>query len=132
MKIYDEENMPYDDNDDDMAGYTLVDDNSIFRIFTPEVEPETIASPIPQNESTVILDSPSVAGLADGQKLSLQFGENSCTVKSGTRKIGGLKPAYLAKLKSERGGQKATVFYKKTTPPMVRLVFGEEGTVIPE
>ena len=132
MKIYDEENMPYDDGDDDMAGYTFVEDNSIFKLITPEVEPETIASPIPENESTVILDSPSVAGIADGAQLSLEFSENGCTVKSGARKIGALKPAYLAKLKQERAGQKATVFYKKTTPPMVRLVFGDKGTVIPE
>ena len=128
MKIYDEENMTYDDEVDEMAGYTMVEDHSIFRIKVTEPEPETIASPIPQNEQTVILAEPNVATLKDGQELTLTFAD-ACTVLHGKKKVGSLKDAYVQKLRAERGGQKAKVYYKQTVPPMVRIVFGEGASI---
>lgn len=128
-RIYDEENVPYEDEEDDMTGYTLNEENSIFKKFIPEPEPETIASPIPQNEQTVILADPHTAGLKDGQELSIVFDE-TCRILDGTRTVGTLKAAYAAKLCAARGGQKTRVYYKAATPPMVRLVFGD-GTLIP-
>lgn len=129
MKIYDEENLPFDDGDEDMSGYTVVDDNSIFKLFVPEPEEETIASPIPQNEQTVILSDPSVAKLHDGDELTLRFCGEDCGVFFGDKKVGGLRPAYVKKLKAERGGQNARVFYKAAVPPMARIVFGEGAPV---
>ena len=126
MQIYDEENIMFDEEDDDMAGYTLEDTHSIFtKIVAPEEE-ETVASPIPQNEQTVILCDPSVARLHEGDVLSLLFkDEDGCDVMYKEKKIGGLKPAYVVKLKAEHGGDKATVYFKLPTPPMIRIVFGE-------
>jgi len=47
----------------------------------------------------------------------------------GDKKVGGLRPAYVKKLKAERGGQNARVFYKAAVPPMARIVFGEGAPV---
>lgn len=131
MRIYDEENTAFDDDLDDMAGYTVNDEHSIFRKFVPEPEPETVATPIPQNEQTVILAEPNVSRLRDGQELALAFTEAGCNVLNADKKVGALKAAYVAKLRAERGGQCARVYYKQTAPPMVRIVFGE-GEKIPQ
>lgn len=130
MRIYDEENLQFDDGDDDFAGYTLVDENSIFKMYSPEKDEETIASPIPENEQTVILAEAQTASLKDGALLTLQFDGESCDVFWEKKKVGSLKPAYIKKLKVERGGQCARVTFKKDVPPMVRLTFGE-GALIP-
>ena len=129
-RIYDEENAQ-DEMDDDMAGYDVVEDNSIFKTFIPEAEPETIATPIPENEQTVILADPKTARLHDGDELTLLFVGDDCTVQSAGKSVGTLKQAYVKKLKAERGGQSARVYYKLTTPPMVRIVFGD-GAPIPK
>lgn len=129
MKIYDEENMPYDEDEEDFAGYTMVDDNSIFKVYAENAEEETIATPIPENESTVIICNPQVAGVPDGKELTVEFGDE-CRIYFGNKCIGTLKEAFVRKLKAERGGQNAKVYYKKEAPPMVRLVFGE-GDPIP-
>lgn len=130
-RIYDEENMSQDEMEDDMAGYAVVDDNSIFKMFIPEAEPETIATPIPENEQTVILADAQTARLHDGDELTLLFVDDDCTVQAAGKKVGSLKQAYVKKLKAERGGQSARVYYKQTTPPMVRIVFGD-GAPIPK
>lgn len=130
MRIYDEENMSLDDDVDEMAGYTVLEGHSIFRLKTPQPEPETVASPIPQNEQTVILDRPDVARLKDGQELTLAFGQ-TCAVLYNGKTVGGLKDAYVKKLCAERGGQCAKVYYKHTVPPMVRIVFGAGQTIPP-
>ena len=132
MQIYDEENINLDDADDEMSGYTVVEDNSIFNNLILQDEEQTIASPIPENEQTVILSDPDVIRLGDGAPLTLEFTDgDSCSVFSYTKKVGGLKSAYVKKLKTERGGQKASAFFKQTAPPMIRIVFGE-GTTIPK
>ncbi len=132
MRIYDEENLVNDEDEDEMAGYTVEDANSVFNIAVSDSEEEeTIATPIPQNEQTVILSEPSVGTLRDGAPLKLKFDGEACDVYSGSKKAGSLKPAYVKKLKSERGGQKAEVFYKKDIPPMIRIVFGN-GEEIPK
>ena len=124
MRIYDEENLYDDILDDDMSGYTVVDDNSIFKLLAPEPDPETIASPIPENEQTVILCEPSVSCVADGQELG-------CDVFASGKRIGCFKSAYVKKLKNERGGQLASAFYKNSVPPMIKLVFGSGASVPP-
>lgn len=130
MKIYDEENFPYDDAEDDMSGYTVIDDHSIYKLLVSEDEPETIATPIPENEQTVILSEPSTARLHDGDELELQFAaENGCNVCLHGKKVGSLKPAYIKKLKTERGGQNVRVYYKSDVPPMIKLVFGAGAPV---
>ena len=132
MRIYDEENVAYDDSDDEMQGFEMIDSHSIFAGVAREKEElETIASPIPQNEQTVILAEPNVARLKDGDELTLEFsGEDCCDVKNGAKKVGSLKPAYVHKLKTERGSQLAKVYYKAAVPAMIRIVFGE-GNEIP-
>ena len=52
MRIYDEENLDFDDDefDGEMAGYSLDEENSIFGQLAPEKDGETLATPIPQNE----------------------------------------------------------------------------------
>ncbi|MDE6397920.1 MAG: hypothetical protein K2L51_01215 [Clostridiales bacterium] len=131
MKIYDEENTAFDDDLDEMAGYTVNDEHSIFKKFAPEPETQTVATPLPQNEQTVIMVEPNVARLRDGQELALAFTEEGCNVLCADKKVGGLKAAYASKLRAERGGQCARVYYKQTVPPMVRIVFGE-GEKIPQ
>lgn len=131
MHIYDEENINFDEADDEMSGYTVIEENSIFQEMFPEKDPETIATPIPENEQTVILCEPDVARLKDGDVLSLDFGaDNSCNVLCGDKKIGYLKSAYVRKLKADRGEQLASVFFKLAVPPMIRIKFGE-GAPIP-
>ena len=132
MRIYDEENLYDDILDDDMSGYTVVDDNSIFKLLAPEPDPETIASPIPENEQTVILCEPSVSRGADGQELELRFSDSDgCDVFASGKRIGCFKSAYVKKLKNERGGQLASAFYKNSVPPMIKLVFGSGASVPP-
>ncbi len=131
MRIYDEEN-PYDDViDDDMSGYTVVDDNSIYKLLTSEPDPETIATPIPENEQTVILCEPSVAKVSDGQELELRFSENDgCDVFASGKRIGCFKAAYVRKLKNERCEQLVKAYYKSDVPPMIKLIFGS-GVPVP-
>ena len=131
MKIYDEENV-YDGEEEEFDGYTLVEDHSIFNVAAAAREENTDgwASPIPENEQTVLLFEPSVAGVKDGTPLTLTFSGNACTV-SAKKKIGVLKEAFVKKLKAERGGMGVRAYYKAATPPMVRLVFGE-GDSIPQ
>lgn len=132
MKIYDEENLPYDTEEEEFDGYTLVEDHSIFNVHEAarEVSDESYATPLPENEQTVILFEPSVAGIKDGASLSLTFSGDTCVVTA-KKKIGILKEAFVKKLKAERGGQGVRAFYKAATPPMVRLVFGE-GAPVPK
>lgn len=132
-KIYDEENQnPYDDDDKEFDGFEMDDSVSVFRTYIREaIESVTEATPIPEGEQTVILADPSVAGIADGAQVTPIFSGETCDMYSGARKIGSLKAAFVRKLYVERGGQLATVYFKKDTPPMVRIVFGE-GTPIPE
>ena len=75
MRIYDEENLDFDDDefDGEMAGYSLDEENSIFGQLAPEKDGETLATPIPQNEQTVLLCEPKVEGLKDGSPLNLRF-----------------------------------------------------------
>ena len=133
-RIYDEENdAPYEEDDDfGLAGYDIDDQVSIFKTISDAIEREQMpeATPIPENEQTVILFEAQTAGLADGKEVSLKFDGDNCAVTCGNRKIGVFKPAYVVKLKAERGGQKVKAYFKADTPPMVRLVFGDEGEVI--
>lgn len=136
MKIYDEENMPYDGEEEEFDGYTLIDDHSIFNVqevvqeAVREEVPEEWMTPLPENEQTVLLCAPSVAGVKDGAALTLAFKGDGCVV-SAKKKIGTFKEAFVKKLKAERGGQSVRAFYKAATPPMVRLMFGEGDCVIP-
>ena len=131
MRMYDE-NYSLDDGDDEFAGYTVVDENSIYKKFAAEEEEqETIATPIPQNEQTVLLNEPHTGGLKDGVPLEMKFTEDNCILSFNGKQIGVFRPAYIKKLKIEREGQKISAFYKAVEPPMVLIVFGE-GTVIPE
>ena len=133
-RIYDEENDEFDDEEDDFgrAGYDIDEQESVFRIISNAIANEQMpeATPIPQNEQTVILFEAQTAGVTDGKEVTLEFSGDNCSVKCGNRKIGVLKSAYVVKLKAERGGQKVKAYFKQDTPPMVRLVFGEEGEVI--
>ena len=129
MRIYDEENPLTDGDDDEMSGYTVIEENSIYKLFRTEEPGETVATPIPDNEQTVIICEPSVSRISDGDELSLVFDGDNCAIKNGAKKVGSLKPAYVKKLKTERGGALFRVFYKLTTPPMVRIVFGEGAQV---
>lgn len=132
MKIYDEENLPYDSEEEEFDGYTLVEEHSIFNVHEAarEENDESYASAIPENEQTVILFEPSVAGVKDGASLTLTFSGDTCVVTA-KKKIGVFKEAFVKKLKAERGGVGVRAFYKAATPPMVRLVFGE-GALIPK
>ena len=131
-RLYDEENDAMDEDDDEFAGYDIDDQVSIFKTISQAAEPEqeTEATPIPENEQTVILFDAQTAGIPDGKEVSLQFDGDNCSVKCGGRKIGVFKPAYVIKLKAERSGQKVKAYFKQDIPPMVKLIFGEEGEVI--
>lgn len=131
-RLYDEENYTMDEDDDEFSGYSIDDEVSIYKTIAAATEPEqeTEATPIPQNEQTVILFEAQTAGLSDGKELKLHFSGNECTVYFGSKKVGILKSAYVIKLKAERGGQKVKAYYKADVPPMVRLVFGNEGEYI--
>ena len=132
MKIYDEENPNLDgEEEEEFSGYTMIEEHSIFNVAKAareENEPGW-ASPIPQNEQTVILFEASVAGVKDGAPVTLSFCGNACTVTA-KKKIGVFKEAFVKKLRTERGGTGVRAYFKADTPPMVRLVFGE-GEVIP-
>lgn len=124
MNIYDEENYEYADDDDDMAGYSLINEHSIFKTPLTEPDPETIASPIPENEQTVLLCDPKTTLVPDGAALTFTFGENdTCAVLYSGKQIGTLKPAFVQKFKAERAAAPYTVFFKKTVPPMIRIVY---------
>lgn len=133
MKIYDEENLSYDgDEEEEFNGFTLNEEHSIFNVAKAAREENTPvwASPIPENEQTVILFEPSVAGIKDGAEVTLAFSGDACAVMA-KKKIGILKEAFVKKLKAERGGTGVRAYYKAATPPMVRLVFGE-GEPVPK
>ncbi len=131
MKIYDEENQnPYEDDDEDYEGYSIDEKYAVFDDPLPEPDPETVATPIPENEQTVILFAPQVAGLADGKELALHFADGECELRNGAKRVGCFKAAYVKKLCVERGGQCARAYYKADIPPMVRIVFGD-GAPIP-
>lgn len=129
----DDNDLPEDEDGENLAGYTVIDDHSIFGKYVSEKEEdeETIATPIPVNESTVILSEPQVAGLTDGKELKLKFEFEYCYVMSGNKKVGSLKPAFVAKLRNERGRQLVRAYYKADVPPMVRLVFGDGAEIPP-
>lgn len=130
MKRLSDDDTPIDEDDgDEFAGFTVDEGRSIFYSRVAPEDEETIATPIPQNEQTVILCDPKVAGVKDGDELDLKFDGDNCTVYFNSRAIGTLKPAYIRKLRAERGGQKARVYFKKTTPPMVRITFGDDGAI---
>ena len=133
-RIYDEENDEFDEEDDDFgrAGYDIDEQESVFKILSDAIANEQMpeATPIPENEQTVILFEAQTAGLADGKEVSLKFDGDNCAVTCGNRKIGVFKSAYVVKLKAERSGQKVKAYFKQDTPPMVRLVFGDDGEVI--
>ena len=133
-RIYDEENDDFDEEDDDFgrAGYDIDEQESVFKIISAAIEREQMpdATPIPQNEQTVILFEPQTAGVADGKEVSLKFDGDNCAVMSGNRKIGVFKSAYVTKLKAERSGQKVKAYFKQDVPPMIKLIFGDEGEVI--
>ena len=133
-RIYDEENDMLDDDEDDFgrAGYDIDEQESVYNIISKAIANEEMpeATPIPENEQTVILFEAQTAGLIDGKELTLEFDGNNCTVKCGNRSVGVFKSAYVIKLKAERSGQKVKAYFKADTPPMVRLIFGEEGEVI--
>lgn len=128
------DDMSADEDEDEFDGFSIDNTHSVFYSHVKQQleEEETIATPIPQNEQTVILCDPNAAGVKDGELLALKFDGDNCAVYSGARKIGTLKSAYVQKLKTERGGQKANVYFKKTTPPMVRIVFCDDGEIVIE
>ena len=53
------------------------------------------ATPIPDNEQTVIICEPSVSRISDGDELSLVFDGDNCAIKNGVKKVGSLKRAIL-------------------------------------
>lgn len=130
--IYDEENDAMDEEEDEFAGYDIDDRVSIFKTISEviENEQETEATPLPKNEQTVILFEAQTAGMTDGKEVTLEFDGDDCAVKCGGKKIGVFKSAFVVKLKAERSGQKVKAYYKAEVPPMVRLVFGDDGEVI--
>lgn len=132
-RIYDEENQnPYEDDDREFDGFEMDDSVSVFRTYVQQmIEEETEATPIPVNELTVLLAEADAAGVADGKELTLSFVGEGCDVSAGKRKIGSLKPAFVRKLRTERAGQGAKAYFKRDTPPMVRIVFGEGDPVPP-
>ncbi len=130
MKIFDEENRELEE-ENEFDGYSFDDAHSVFnvRLAATADEGEEYRTPLPENEQTVILFEPDVAGIKDGQEVTLLFDGNACTLFAG-KKIGVFKEAFVKKLRLERGGQGCRAFYKADVPPMVRLLFGE-GTPVP-
>lgn len=125
------ENIMVDDSDDDeFEGFTIIDENEAYRrklmaAAAEEAEPETIATPVPENEQTVLVDNAKFALLQKGQPLSLVLSGDSGSVYNGETKAADLKPAYVKKLTAERGGQYVYVTLHEKNPPMVRLQFSQ-------
>lgn len=144
MAIFDEEET-FDEDGDEFAGYTVIDENEEYRRkiasrFQAEPEIETIATPIPQNEQTVLVDNAHFFALNLGAPLKLTVNENnaeySAAVFANSEKVADLKPAYVKKLLAERGGTFASAFVHDKTPAMIKLVFAasasDTATLLPK
>lgn len=128
--MFDEENRESED-ENEFEGYSFDDEHSVFnvKLAAAAEDDAQYRTPLPENEQTVILFEPNVAGIKDGAEVTLGFDGNTCTVFAG-KKIGVFKEAFVKKLRTERGGQGCRAFFKADVPPMIRLMFGE-GTPLP-
>ena len=136
-KDYDENNRPDDDDsdEDEFAGYSITDDEGQEveregkkkkKISYDDASDEPVeASPIPENEQTVLIDNAHIFGLSEGDMLSLHItGEESASVFLGAEKVGDLKSAFVKKLLVDRRGWHVRCFFHSAAVPvMVRLVY---------
>ncbi len=129
-----------DEDEDEFGGYSIVDASGadiseIKKIYKKAVEEDepTIATPIPENEQTVIIENVSFILPKTGRQLSLKLSAAQGEVWDKKIKVGELKAAFVKKLYETRAGQFARVFmHSDVAPVMVRLVFTdkpEDGAV---
>ncbi len=135
--IYDDENDLYNDGDDgdEYEGFSVTDATGAeMDVSRPEKKKrkkeswddgETVeASPIPENEQTVMIDEPNVAELSPGAPLTLVVSGETVSVFSGETKAGSLKPAFVKKLSETRKGLHAEcTLFSVSAPVMVKLKF---------
>ena len=142
MNTYDENNLNLDDeldNTNEFEGYSVVDAEDVNADRTIETSSKVAAkkeenyddgqtaeaSPLKTDIQSVIIDKPKVAGLTKGDVLTLDIkSAKSISVLSGDKKIGELKPAYIAKLLDIRKNQYAQCFFLESHPlAMIELRF---------
>lgn len=136
MTYYEDDNTLLEDDggeSEEFSGYTVYDDDEIYRrkILAAAVlqeEEETIASPIPQNEQKVIVDNAIFFGLTEGTDLDLVLSATGGYVEFNGKKVGDLKPAFVAKLKETRDKSYVKTSLYTIDPPMVKLEFNESKT----
>lgn len=114
----------YDEDEDEFSGFQLTDTIAVEREVSLEDEP-TVASPIPENEMTVIIDSP-LKGLQQGDIVSVIIDKENMTggiLKDGVR-AGNFKKPLVEKLIRERGASVREAFvYSVGDFYMVKLLF---------
>ena len=141
-KHYDENNPNEEagevDDEDEFAGYAITDDagREVERedkkkkkiTYAEKYDEPVEASPIPKDEQTVMIDNARLAGLSEGDALSLHItGCESAEVLGAGGKAGDLKPAYVKKLLESRGGWYAQCFlHSASAPVMVKIKFFEK------
>lgn len=131
MAAFDEEyENAYDGADEsggELSGYTVFDENEEYLkkvLKETEAEEETIASPIPENEQKVIVDDAFFFGVQLNDMLTPDFNEGVIyKFCEKSERLAKFKPAFLAKLKTERAGQWVKVTYYCESPSMVKLEF---------
>ena len=145
--IYDENNQPYGEEEscpcskEQFEGYSVVDAEEVDVDRTVEVEKSEKPKPkieenyddgeslegsdIPQNEQTVIIDSPKISGLSIGDALEISIvSEKEIKLTVDGKKVGTLKPAYVEKLLATRKNQYVECFLHAGAPlVMVKLSF---------
>jgi len=137
---YDENNsFEADDeaDDDEFAGFAITDDTGKEflredgkkkKSYDDGDDEPVEASPIPENEQTVLIDNAKVSELAEGGALTLVIGgEESAALYAGDEKAGDLKPAFVKKLLENRKGWYARCFlFSVSAPVMVKIKFFEK------
>ncbi len=121
----------YDQDQEDMAGFAILGDDGeeIIQPNIDELEEVPMASEIPKNEQSVIFDNASLAGIAIGSPLSLVIEDGVGTLYFKKRKVGNLKPAFVAKLLFERVGQYALITLQSNTVPHLVNIRYSSGQV---
>jgi len=141
MHTYDENNLYIDEDEnkpEEYEGYSVVSADEVHIDHTAEKEVkknkkeesyddgETVeASAIPEDEQTVMIDKPKVAGISVCDILQLSVvSESNISIYNGDKKIGELKPLYCQKLFATRKGQFVTCTFHSSEPlVMVKLKF---------
>ena len=145
MRNHYNENNPVEDADeeedeDEFSGYAITDDSGrevergkkkkkkSYDDQDDSKDEPVEASPIPENEQTVMIDNARVSRLNEGDALTLKItGEQSGEVHGESGKVGDLKPAYVRKLSENRKGWYAQCFlYSASAPAMVKIKFSEK------